>query len=418
MSRIVFTGANLLDGTSPARPGMNVIVEGERITSLSDGKAPPTTREDQVIDLGGKTLMPGLIICHYHAAYNNVSMQPVPLGSERPHGYLAVAAARNLHTALMSGFTGIVSAGGPHNIDAELKLAIEEGVIEGPRLVAGSRGLDTVGDYNDIGDWWWEIGNSGANRYCNGPDEFRAAARDEIRRGAEMIKIFPSGGHGIAEPDTTRGLSRDELRAVIEATHERAKKIRAHCPWKNLILECIELGLDVIDHGDRLDGEVIEAMLKHGTFLAPSMLFLAKLLGDVDNVADSTPAQLAPIRSDFDNIRKMLPEANAAGVKIVIGDDYGTILMPHGTYAEELDFYVKTVGIAPLEVIRWATQNGAELMDRSAELGSIAEGKLADLIVVDGDPSVDISVLQEPDKIQAVLKGGAFKKNALATSRE
>ncbi|MEE8580970.1 MAG: amidohydrolase family protein [Myxococcota bacterium] len=413
MARTVFRDANLLDGDEPARSGVTVVVEGERITQVSDGEALSTAPEDRVIDLAGKTLMPGLISCHYHAAYNNVSMQPVPLGTEKPHGYLAVAAAKNLNTALQCGFTSVVSAGGPHNIDAQLKLAIEDGLIQGPRIVAGSHGLDTTGDYNELGDWWWEIGNTGGHLHCDGPDAFTKAVREEIRKGAEMIKIFPAGGHGIPEPETTRGLTSAELRAVVEATHQRAKKIRAHCPWKNLMLECIEVGVDVIDHGDHIDAEVIRAMLDAGTFFAPSMLFLAKLLGDVDNELGATPAQLAPIRDDFDNIRKMLPEANAAGVKIVLGDDYGTLLMPHGSYAEELALYVEKVGIPPLDVIRWGTRHGALLMDRGHELGAVAEGYLADLLVVDGDPVADIRVLQDQSRIRAVLKGGEFVKDAL-----
>ncbi len=411
MTRIVFRGANLLDGMRAAQPNQSVVVEGERIVSVEpDAETRPG---DRVIELAGRTLMPGLITCHYHAAYNGITMQPVPLGTEKPPAYLAVAAARNVETALQCGFTGVVSAGGPHDIDAQLKMAIEDGVIEGPRILAGSRGLDTTGDYNALGDWWWEIGNSGGHLFIDGPDAFRKAVRQEIRRGAEIIKIFPSGGHGIAEPNTTRGLTHAELAAAVEATHQRGKKIRAHCPWKTLILECIELGVDVIDHGDELDEEVIQALLRSRTFLAPSMLFLKKLLGDVDNVAGATAEQLAPIRGDFDNMRKMVPEANAAGVKLVLGDDYGLVMMPHGSYAEELELYVKTVGIAPLDVIRWGTVNGAELLGMGAELGSVEAGKLADLLVVDGDPSVDITLLQDRAKLRAILKGGRFVKDEL-----
>ncbi len=413
MSRVIFRGANLLDGEHAPRPDTTVVVEDERITHVAQGAGPEPGADDRVIELAGKTLMPGLVTCHFHAAYQNVTMQPVPLGTEKPPAYLAIAAANNVRTALHSGFTGVVSAGGPHDIDAQLKMAIEDGLIEGPRILAGSHGLDTTGDYNALGDWWWEVGNPGGHLICDGADAFRKQVRTEIRRGAEIIKLFPSGGHGIPEPNTTRGLSKDELRAAVEAAHERGRMVRAHCPWKHLILECIELGVDVIDHGDELDAEVIDAMLRAGTFLAPSMLFLKKLLGDVENVAQATAEQLRPIRADFDNMRKMLPEANAAGVKLVLGDDYGLVMMPHGIYAEELDLYVNTVGIPALDVIRWATVNGAELLGHGGELGTVEPGRLADLLVVDGDPSADVTVLQDRARLRAILLGGRFVKDAL-----
>ncbi len=414
MKRIVFQGANLLDGTNPARPRTTVIVEGERIASVGEGGTPSPSPEDRVVDLAGKTLMPGMISCHFHSSYHNITIQPEPLGVEKPAGYLTLAAAANLRTALMCGITGIVSAGAiSDDIDGQLKLAIEDGLIEGPRLLAGSRGLDTRGGYTDTENWWWDLGNKGAQRFCNGAEEFRAAVRDEIKRGADIIKIFPSGGHGVPEETHNMGLSREELRAVVETAHERGKKVRAHCAWRNVILECIRAGVDVIDHGDEMDAECIAAMVEAGTFLAPSMYFIQKLLGDTGLLAAATAEQMAPVQKDFDNMCKLVPQALQAGVKIVLGDDYGIIVLPHGSYAGELEFYVKTVGIAPLDVIRWGTRNGAELMGMADQLGTIEQGKLADLLVVDGDPTVDIAVLQDPTKLLAILKGGAFKKDAL-----
>jgi imidazolonepropionase-like amidohydrolase len=413
MSRTIFRGANLLDGEHPARPNATVVVEGERIASVGFGAAPPPEPGDRVIELAGKTLLPGLVLGHYHATYHDLTLQPVPLGTEKPPAYLAVAAAKNVELALRCGYTGIASAGGPFDIDAQLKLAIEDGLVQGPRLLAGSHALDTVGDYNSArSQWWWEMGNHGGHRWLSGPEEFRRAVRDEIRKGAEIVKLFPAGGHGVADLETTRGLSRDELRAAVEAAHERGKLVRAHCPWKPLILECLDVGVDVIDHGDHLDGEVIARMAREGTFLAPSQLFLVKLLGDAANLANATPAQLAPIRGELENMRKMLPEANAAGVRIVIGDDYGLSFMPHGSYAEELELYVEEFGIPALDVIRWATRHGGELLGRG-ELGLVAPGRLADLIVVDGDPSSDISVFRDRRQIRAVMKGGHFARDSL-----
>ncbi len=414
MTRIIFKGANLIDGTNPPQSNQTVVVEGERIVAVGKGKAPASTPEDRVVELGGKTLMPGMISCHFHSSYHDITIQPEPLGVERPAGYLALVAAKNLRTALDCGFTGIVSAGAiSDDIDGQLKMAIDEGIIEGPRLLAGSRGLDTVGGYTDTQKWWWHLGNRGAQRFCDGPDEFRKAVRDEIKRGADVIKIFPSGGHGVPESATGLGLARDELQAVVDAAHQRGKLVRAHCAWRHVILECVRAGVDVIDHGDEIDAQCIEAMIEAGSFLVPSMFFVQQLLGDSGGLAMATAEQMAPVQRQFDNMCKMLPQAHAAGVKCVIGDDYGIIVLPHGRYAEELEFYVKTVGLPPLDVIRWATANGAELMGRAHELGQIKPGYLADLLVVDGDPSVDIAVLQDREKLRAILKDGHFVKDAL-----
>jgi imidazolonepropionase-like amidohydrolase len=367
---------------------------------------------DRDIDLAGRTLMPGLISCHFHASYGNITIQPEPLGVEKPAGYLMLVAARNARTALDCGVTSFVSAGAnAANIDADLKMAIEDGVLEGPRIVAGSRGLDTHGGYTDTEKWWWELGNKGAQRFATGADEFRRVVRDEIKQGAEMIKVFLSGGHAVPEFEGQMGFTRAELDAVIETAHQRGKKVRAHCAWRDVILEAVDAGLDVVDHGDQLDAQCIDLMAGRGTFWTPSMFFTWQMLSPDAGLALATPEQMAPLREEFDNVGRRVPEAQKAGVRIVMGDDYGIIVLPHGRYAEELEFYVKQVGVAPLDVLRWATRNGGELMD--LPVGQVKEGFLADLLVVDGDPSADVSVLQDRSRIRAILKDGRFVKDTL-----
>jgi imidazolonepropionase-like amidohydrolase len=206
-------------------------------------------------------------------------------------------------------------------------------------------------------------------------------------------------------------MSRAELDAVIETAHQRGVKVRAHCAWRDVILEAVRAGIDVIDHGDQLDDACIAAMAERGTFLVPSMFFTWQMLSPDAALALATEEQMAPLREEFDNIRKRLPQAQAAGVRIALGDDYGIIVLPHGRYAEELEFYVKTVGLPPLDVIRWATKNGGELS--GLPVGTIEPGRLADLLVVDGDPSVDVAVLQDRSRLRAIVKGGAFVKDAL-----
>jgi imidazolonepropionase-like amidohydrolase len=415
MTRTIFRGANLLDGEHPAKADASVVVEGERIVRVaSSEESVPVAEGDRVVELSGRTLMPGMVSAHYHSTYAANTLVPAPPGLEHPPGYLMLVAANNVRTALECGFTSIVSAGTiPDAIDAQLAQAIEDGIVSGPRIVPGSRGLDTRGGYSDTANWWWELGNLGAGLYCDGPGEFRSAVRQEIKRGARMIKLFASGGHGV--PDTAEGssISEDELAAVADAAHQRGAKVRAHCAWRNTILECIRAGIDVIDHGDEMDDECIEAMLHAGTSVVPSMFFIHHMLKDTSNILGATPGQMAPVRAEYENARKMIPRAHEAGVRMCVGDDYGLVVLQHGRYAEELEFYVKEVGIPALDVLRWATRNGAELMGRGDDLGTVAPGKLADLLVVDGDPSIDIGVLKQQENLHAILLGGRFAKDAL-----
>ena len=237
--------------------------------------------------------------------------------------------------------------------------------------------------------------------------------REEIQRGAEIIKIFPGGGHATEIPHTGVSLTPEELDAVCQTAHSRGAKVRAHAPAKESITACIRAGVDVIDHGDELDEECIELMLSSDTFLVPSMYFTDRLLQQGEGFVIGTTPQMAPIREGFEQIRKLLPVANQAGVRILCGDDYGVSFLAHGRYAEEFEFYVESVGIPALDVIRWATRNGAELMGRGDELGLVAPGRLADLLVVDGDPSAEIAVLKDRSRLRAIIKGGVFYKDEL-----
>jgi len=413
MSRVVFTGANLLDGTNPARPGTTVVVEGERIAGISLDGAVQSRPDDRVIALGGRTLMPGMATCHFHATFDGQGLDLFPFGLDQPPGVLMLRAARNARRALDCGFTMLVGAGGGDASDAQLVMAIDQGIVIGPRILACSRNLGTTSGYIDLEPWWYRLGNTGSCRMADGPDGFRRAVREEIKQGARILKLFVTGGHGNVRAGTSE-FSREELAAVVETAHARGALVRAHCAWKREMLECIELGVDVIDHGDEIDAEVIDAMAEAGTFFDPSILYLEKLLAfePLQHAPGFAPARDATQR-ELENLQRWLPEAQSAGVRIVLGDDYGAVFLPHGSYAEEIGFYVKRMGLAPLDVLRWATRNGAALMGREHELGAVEAGKLADLLVVDGDPSVDVSVLGDEARLLGILKGGAFVKDAL-----
>jgi imidazolonepropionase-like amidohydrolase len=205
--------------------------------------------------------------------------------------------------------------------------------------------------------------------------------------------------------------------------------VRAHSPSKTAILEGARAGIDLIDHADRIDAECIDALLENGSYVLPSMLWNVRFLGLAESwdhelqplpisegFPESVPQVLARIRAvreDFEYTCRAMPEAHEAGVKMVVGDDFGVPIMPHGDYASELEFYVKQLGISGVDVIRWATKNGADFMGLGDELGTLEEGKLADVVVVDGDPTTDISCLKDPANLLAILKNGEFVKDVL-----
>jgi len=431
-SRIVFTEANLIDGEHPAKAGINVVVEGERIQSV--GEATPKARPgDRIVPLGGRTLMPGMVQAHFHSHFGafGEGVTAPALGLEAAPPFLSMLAAVNARTALHCGFTGALGSSSGHGIDVCLKEAILLGLVEGPRYRACTRELVTTGessDYPNNRTWFMELGNKGLTYEVDGADAWRHATRAELGRGADVVKISASPGHGSVPARDVMYLTREELRACVDTAHTLGKKVRAHVASRIGVLECARAGVDVIDHADRLDEECIEAILEAGSFVVPSMLWTVRFLEIAENwdhaekplpISEGHPEELATtlerirgVREDFEYTARMMPEANRAGVKMVVGDDFGTPVMPHGTYVDELELYVKQLGFPALDVIRWATKNGADLLDLGDEAGTVEPGKLADLLVVDGDPLTDIGCLREPSLL-AILKGGAFVKDAL-----
>ena len=255
--------------------------------------------------------------------------------------------------------------------------------------------------------------------------------RQECGRGVDVVKISASPGHGSSPARDILYLTRDELRAAVDTAHNLGKRVRAHCASRTAILECARAGVDIIDHADRMDRECIDAMLE-GRLLRRALHAVDRALPP--HRRELGPRGAAPRRSTRASRRRSrrrwrasaacaptsstpaacCPRPWRPGVKLVVGDDFGTPVMPHGDYVSELEIYVKQLGIPALEVIRWATQHGAMLLGMGDELGSVEEGKLADLLVVQGDPLDDITCLKNPGNVQAVLKGGVFVKDQLA----
>lgn len=277
--------------------------------------------------------------------------------------------------------------------------------------MAGSRDVSNTGHCQDTWQWHWGPGSSAQTNIVDGPDGFRKAIREEIKRGAEIIKIFLTAGHGVPGVVGKMDLGEDELKAAIDAAHGRSAKVRAHIANKEAMLCAVRLGIDVVDHGDGLDQECIDEMLPRGTFFVPSMLYISRVLEYL------TGDWKTHTLEELDKMFRILPVANQCGLKLTLGDDFGAQPLAHGDYAQELIFYVEDAGINALDVIRWGTVNGAEMMGMGHELGQLKPGFLADVLVVAGNPVDNIRILQADSGLKAVIKDGAFYRNGLGEQR-
>jgi imidazolonepropionase-like amidohydrolase len=208
----------------------------------------------------------------------------------------------------------------------------------------------------------------------------------------------------------------EEMKSAADAAHERGKKIRGHIVPKRGIIAGLDAGFDLIDHCDQMDDECIERLVKQGTFVTPSLYF-PYLMVEEKRRGGKAPYLDEEMERGLEYSYAMLPTAHAAGVKLLVGDDFGVGPLRHGEYAKELEAYVKGAGIPALDVIGWATRNGAEMLGMKDELGTIETGKLADLLVVNGDPVKDITMLQDRANLDVVMKDGKFVECKLAPGK-
>ena len=410
MSRIYFRGARILSGDDSCSSGRRtVIIEGSRILAVHSSEVLESPRTgDIVYDLsnGDTVLMPGLVSCHFHSAYSDVK-NTNEIDMKYPATYLALVAARNIELALNAGFTGIVGAAVIHNIDVVLRDAIRSGIIIGPRILASSRDLCTTGGPVDMRPGFWGPGADGVTLLCDGPDEFRKAVRQEIKAGVDIIKVHVTGGHGNFDvPAEVMVMTADELRSAAETAHNAGRKIRGHVASREGILAALEVGFDVLDHADGMDGECIERIAASGTFVAPTLYLTWIVLEAMRKTEPPGSARLEVLEKSFESACEAVRAANEAGVKLVIGDDYGAGPLAHGHYASELAVYTEQVGIPSSDVLKWATTNGGELLAGAKNLGSIEEGQIADLLIVNGDPSADIGILADHSRLDVIMSDG------------
>ena len=402
-------------GTAPVADATVVAKDGRIVYGGAAKGAPAVPVDARRIDARGGTIMPGLVEAHFHATYFNVA-ELADLDIKYPVEYVTILAACNARLVLECGYTAARSGGSLHNIDVWLKKAIEEDLIPGPRLAANGREICGAGGLMDWNSDHLKLGMEGLILLINGPEQARGAVRKLVKDGVEWIKTYPTGD--AAAPDTadhhTLCMTFEEMAAVVAEAHNYRRKVTGHCRATQGIKNALNAGFDCLEHGTFMDSEALELLLERDTPVVPALQFeyasieVGPRFGMPQVVVDGHKETL---EGGAESARMILK----AGGRLGMGGDYGFAWNPHGDYAKELTFFVKHVGFTPLETITCATKTGAEIMGRAHEFGTLEAGKLADILVVDGDVVGDIAILEDRSRFIAVIQGGEVKAGRLVT---
>jgi len=407
--RILIRNARLLDARWDAPiPSGDVLIEDGVIREISH--RPLTAGDGMVIDLGRRTLMPGLIDAHVHCVATSVDLGRNAL---LPHTQVALSAAQILKGMLDRGFTTVRDAGGA---DWSLAQAVETGLIAGPRLFISGRALSQTGGHGDFRGrqagggqgclCCQSLGNIA--RICDGVDAVRAAARDELRKGAHQVKVMASGG--VASPtDPIDGVqySQDELRAVVDEARSANTYVMAHAYTGRAITRAVESGVRTIEHGNLIDADAARIVRERGAFVVPTLVTYDAIArrGAALGFPEASIAKLDDVRHAGLGAIDML---RSLGVKMGFGTDLLGDL--HGEQNRE--FTLRAEVLPARDIIASATVVNAEILGAGGKLGVLEVGAHADLIGVSGDPLEDITVLSRPDETLAlIMRGGRIIKN-------
>ena len=409
----VLKGGTLIDGTG-AGPGSGatVVVRDQRIEAVTTRAGGDLPSEAEIIDVSGMTILPGLIDCHDHLAMHGYDLAR-RWGIDEPQSTRALRTAKVLQDTLAAGYTAVRDAGG---LDAGFKRAIDEGLIAGPRLVIS---LCIVSPIGGIGD---RVSPSGfscclpndpllPDSVVNSLADVRPVVRRIVRAGADVIKCATTGGASSRPGHGPRdgAFNLDEMQTLTEEAHALDRRVMCHALGGRGLQIAIEAGVDSIEHGCYLDEEpeLLDMMAERGIFFVPTFAVYEY----------HRQSALAHVRERAQHLQEhhaeSLRRAFAAGVKIAAGTDAGG--HGHPSNAMEIECLVKA-GLTPLQALRAATGWAAECLGMEREIGTIEKGKLADLVVIAGDPLDDVRVLQDVARVALVMKGGEIAANRLATS--
>jgi len=412
MQALLLKNAKVFDGTNGDCPeGMQVLVESGVIREVSD--RPIKLSDAQVIDVGGRTLMPGLIDAHIHAYFCDVNWHKADAAGE---AYRAAHAVRMLNFALDCGFTTVRDIGGG---DYGLWRAIEDRVIRAPRFLYAGKMLSMTGGHGDTRlmnecqhtQGYCSCGNANAlNVIADGVEACIKAAREELRRGAHCIKIMASGG--VASPTDPIWMSQyreDEICAVVNETKERRTYVSAHCHPTSAVRRCVECGVRVIEHGTLMDDDTARLVAEHGAYVVPTLVIIHVLVEQGRRLGLPPQSQ-----EKVDSIVRLATQGLESMRRAEVKIGFGTDLLGE-TYIQQCrEFSLRREVFTPLEILRQVTSNNAAVLQQTDTLGCIKPGAYADLLIVDGDPLKNIELLgASGHHLKLIMRAGELIRNEL-----
>jgi imidazolonepropionase-like amidohydrolase len=413
MTNVLFSNVRIIDCTGAAPYAGEVLVQGNRIQRVGRGPRSLPTVNVTVIDGAGATLMPGMVEAHTHFSWNDAAtlaeIQRMPL--EEHVLWSAHVAKRYLE----AGFTSCVGAAcAKPRLDVVTRNAINEGLIPGPRYLAASQEITVAGGLGDetLPHIPWQEFSFGV--IVSGPEEMRKVVRMFLKYGVDSIKLNLSGDNFVpGAPADTTWMSDEEIAVAVAEAKMRGKRVTAHARSCESIKQCVRHGIEVIYHASFTDEESLDMLEanKDKHFVAPGIAILYAMLNEASAFGiDRAKATSMGYQIEWDAACASLAKMHKRGIRVLPGGDYGFAFTPHCQNARDLEFFVRYLGMTPMEAILSATKLGGEIMMRGNELGQVKEGFLADLLLVDGDPLSNLGVLREPSRLLAVMKDGRFYK--------
>jgi imidazolonepropionase-like amidohydrolase len=412
MANIVFTNVRIFDGTGEMPYQGEVQVQGNRIQRVARGNRTIPSSGLTVIDGAGATLMPGMCEAHTHFAWND---QPT-LGSiqKMPPEEHILWCAHVAERYLSRGFTSCVGAAtAKPRLDVVVRNAINSGLIPGPRYLAASQEITVAGGLADETLPHLPFQELSFGAVVSGSEEMRKCVRQFLKYGVDTIKLNLSGEYIAGLPAEFTPMTEDEIATAVQEVRLRGKRLSAHARSSESVKQCVRHGIELVYHASFADDEALDMLeaKKDKHFVAPGIAWLINTSHHASEFG-ITPdiAKQMGYHRELEIACQTLQKMRKRGIRILPGGDYGFAWIKHGTNAKDLEYFVKYLGFSPMEALLSATRLGGQIMMQPDELGLLKEGYLADLLLVDGDPLANIAVLQDPDRILAVMKDGQFYK--------